>query len=95
MPSQYNLASTFHHSRPDLLKTGFFRQVREPKNPGSALCLNLNVLRYMLFDVGVKSKNQSIINFKIIFHMCVCVCVVIVDVVYVIGFELLQVQMLS
>jgi hypothetical protein len=29
----------------------------------------------MLFDVGVKSKNQSIIDFKRIFHICVCVCV--------------------
>ncbi len=50
----------------------------------------------MLFEVGVKSKNQSIINFKRIFRVCVCVCVyvVIVDVVYVMGFELLQMQML-
>jgi hypothetical protein len=83
-----------------LLKTGLFRQVRElkiqRKNPGSALRLKKNVLRYMLFEVGVKSKNQSIINFKRIFRVCVCVCVyvVIVDVVYVMGFELLQMQML-
>ncbi len=40
--SQYNLAGTFHPRRSHLLKTGFFRQVRElkiqRKNPGSALC---------------------------------------------------------
>ncbi len=60
---------------PFCLKTGFFRQVRELKNPGSALCLKKNVPRYMLFEVGVKSKSQSIINFKRIFHMCVYVCV--------------------
>ncbi len=39
--SQYSLAGTFHRRRSRLLKTGFFRQVRElkirRKNPGSAL----------------------------------------------------------
>jgi len=39
--SQYSLAGTFHGRRSPLLKTGFFRQVRElkiqRKNPGSAL----------------------------------------------------------
>jgi hypothetical protein len=38
---QYSLAGTFHRRSSRLLKTGFFRQVRElkiqRKNPGSAL----------------------------------------------------------
>jgi hypothetical protein len=59
-----SLAGTFHRRRPRLLK-----------NPGSALCPKKNMLRYMLFEVGVKSENQSIINFKTIFHMCMFVCV--------------------
>jgi hypothetical protein len=30
--SQYSLAGTFHRRRPRLLRTGFFRQVRELEN---------------------------------------------------------------
>jgi hypothetical protein len=41
--SQYSMAGTFQRRRSRLLKTGFFRQVRElevgRKNPGSALRL--------------------------------------------------------
>jgi hypothetical protein len=39
--SQYRLARTFHRKKSRILKTGFFKQVRElkiqRKNPGSAL----------------------------------------------------------
>jgi hypothetical protein len=46
--SKYSLAGTFHGRRSPLLKTGFFRQVRElkiqRKNPGSAL-QNVNLSR--------------------------------------------------
>ncbi len=94
-----SLAGTFHRRRPRLLKTGFFRQVRELKNPGSALCLKKNVLRYMLFEVG--GKEQESIHYQlqknlsyVYVCMCVCVCILIVDVVYVMGFELLQMQIL-
>ncbi len=94
-----SLAGTFHRRRPRLLKTGFFRQVRELKNPGTALCLKKNMLRYMLFEVG--GKEQESIHYQlqknlsyVYVCMCVCVCILIVDVVYVMGFELLQMQIL-
>jgi hypothetical protein len=73
-----SLAGTFHRRRPLLLKTGFFRQVRELKNPGSALCLKKNMLRYMLFEGGV--KEQKSIHYQLqknlsYVYVCMCVCV--------------------
>jgi hypothetical protein len=53
--SQYSLAGTFHRRRSPLLKTGFFRHVRElkiqRKNLGSALH---SVRRLLLPDAEAK-----------------------------------------
>jgi hypothetical protein len=60
------LAGTFHHKRPHLLKTGFFRQVRklkiQRKNPGTALRIWVSLQKVKKLKLSFKKSDWTALH---------------------------------